>query len=83
MFEDNSVNRMQESLELFKEVAGNPIFEKTPIFVFLNKKDLFEEMIATKVHTNIHTQAEVEPLHLRMVAGFGTWRESVLVLAAS
>eukprot|EP00752_Nemacystus_decipiens_P009664 g8633.t1 len=48
LFEDNSVNRMQESLELFKEVAGNPIFEKTPIFVFLNKKDLFEEMIATK-----------------------------------
>lgn len=49
LFEDNSVNRMQESLELFTEVAGNPIFEKTPIFVFLNKKDLFEEMIATKV----------------------------------
>ncbi|CBN73927.1 GPA5, alpha subunit of a heterotrimeric G protein [Ectocarpus siliculosus] len=48
LFEDNSVNRMQESLELFTEVAGNPIFEKTPIFVFLNKKDLFEEMIVTK-----------------------------------
>lgn len=49
LFEDNSVNRMRESLELFTEVAGNPVFEKTPIFVFLNKKDLFEEMIATKV----------------------------------
>jgi len=49
LFEDNSVNRMQESLELFTEVAGNPIFAKTPIFVFLNKKDLFEEMIVTKV----------------------------------
>lgn len=49
LFEDNSVNRMRESLDLFTEVAGNPIFEKTPIFVFLNKKDLFEEMIATKV----------------------------------
>ncbi|CAM9177305.1 unnamed protein product [Ectocarpus sp. 12 AP-2014] len=48
LFEDSSVNRMQESLELFTEVAGNPIFEKTPIFVFLNKKDLFEEMIVTK-----------------------------------
>ena len=49
LFEDSSVNRMQESLALFTEVAGNPVFEKTPMFVFLNKKDLFEEMIATKV----------------------------------
>ncbi|CAM9924477.1 unnamed protein product, partial [Sphacelaria rigidula] len=48
LFEDSSVNRMHESLNLFKEVAGNPIFEKTPMFVFLNKKDLFEEMITTK-----------------------------------
>lgn len=40
---------MHESLNLFKEVAGNPIFEKTPMFVFLNKKDLFEDMITTKV----------------------------------
>ncbi|CAM9528289.1 unnamed protein product, partial [Laminaria digitata] len=48
LFEDSSVNRMQESLALFTEVAGNPVFEKTPMFVFLNKKDLFEEMIATK-----------------------------------
>eukprot|EP00595_Chromulina_sp_UTEXLB2642_P003257 CAMPEP_0196763246 /NCGR_PEP_ID=MMETSP1095-20130614/3683_1 /TAXON_ID=96789 ORGANISM="Chromulina nebulosa, Strain UTEXLB2642" /NCGR_SAMPLE_ID=MMETSP1095 /ASSEMBLY_ACC=CAM_ASM_000446 /LENGTH=356 /DNA_ID=CAMNT_0042116007 /DNA_START=137 /DNA_END=1207 /DNA_ORIENTATION=+ len=45
LFEDNSVNRMQESLNLFAEVAKNPIFKNTPIFVFLNKKDLFEEMI--------------------------------------
>ncbi|CAM9909503.1 unnamed protein product, partial [Choristocarpus tenellus] len=48
LFEDNSVNRMQESLTLFGEVVGNPIFENTPIFVFLNKKDLFETMILTK-----------------------------------
>ena len=45
LFEDNSVNRMQESLSLFTEVVKNPLFRNTPIFVFLNKKDLFEEMI--------------------------------------
>ena len=45
LFEDNSVNRMQESLNLFTEVVKNPLFKSTPIFVFLNKKDLFEEMI--------------------------------------
>ncbi|CAM9342168.1 unnamed protein product [Phaeothamnion confervicola] len=45
LFEDSDTNRMQESLKLFKQVAGNPIFKGTPIFLFLNKKDLFEQMI--------------------------------------
>ena len=45
LFEDSSVNRMHESLNLFREIVKNPIFKKIPIFVFLNKKDLFEEMI--------------------------------------
>lgn len=45
LFEDNSVNRMHESLNLFDEVLKNPLFKDTPVFLFLNKKDLFEEMI--------------------------------------
>jgi len=45
LFEDNSKNRMQEELELFQKVTHNKIFETTPIFLFLNKKDLFESMI--------------------------------------
>lgn len=36
---------MHEGLALFEEVVQNPIFEDTPIFVFLNKKDLFEQMM--------------------------------------
>jgi len=45
LFEDNTCNRMHESLNLFADIVKNPIFKKTPIFLFLNKKDLFEEMI--------------------------------------
>ena len=45
LFEDNSVNRMHESINLFADIIRNPLFTKTPIFLFLNKKDLFEEMI--------------------------------------
>jgi len=45
LFEDNTKNRMHESLELFNKVTYNKIFEATPIFLFLNKKDLFEQMI--------------------------------------
>ena len=48
LFEDSSVNRMHESLSLFGEVVSNPVFESTPIFMFLNKKDLFEDLIKTK-----------------------------------
>ncbi|CAM9299227.1 unnamed protein product [Phaeothamnion confervicola] len=47
LFEDSSVNRMHEALALFEEVVSNPIFADTPIFIFLNKKDLFEQMIKT------------------------------------
>jgi len=36
---------MIESLEIFSKLTHNPLFEKTPIFLFLNKRDLFEKMV--------------------------------------
>jgi len=45
MYEDSSKNRMVESLEIFSKLTHNPLFEKTPIFLFLNKRDLFEKMV--------------------------------------
>lgn len=48
LFEDKNVLRMQESLDLFESVMKNPLFKDTPVFLFLNKKDLFEDMIKTK-----------------------------------
>ena len=36
---------MQESLSLFEDIMKMPVFQNTPVFVFLNKKDLFEDMI--------------------------------------
>jgi hypothetical protein len=45
LFEDISKNRMHESLELFESVAQNELFADTPIFLFLNKKDIFETQI--------------------------------------
>jgi len=47
LYEDNSVNRMQECFNLFKQTANNEIFKNTPIFLLFNKKDLFEEKIRT------------------------------------
>lgn len=45
LFEDSSHNRMSEALNLFQQISNNPLFINTPIFLFLNKKDLFEKML--------------------------------------
>eukprot|EP01083_Nonionella_stella_P275182 934504_1 len=41
MFEDESVNSMVDSLQLFDNICNNTWFEKTSMILFLNKKDLF------------------------------------------
>jgi len=46
LFEDESVNRMHESIKLFDEVCNSRWFKKTSIILFLNKRDLFEIKIA-------------------------------------
>jgi len=43
--EDPKVNRMQESLDLFKKIINHQCFQNTPIIFFLNKTDLFREKI--------------------------------------
>ena len=45
LFEDKAVNRMHESLNLFEATMSNTLFAQTPVFIFLNKKDLFEQLI--------------------------------------
>eukprot|EP01119_Soliformovum_irregulare_P006302 TRINITY_DN1813_c0_g1_i3.p1 TRINITY_DN1813_c0_g1~~TRINITY_DN1813_c0_g1_i3.p1 ORF type:complete len:282 (+),score=59.36 TRINITY_DN1813_c0_g1_i3:412-1257(+) len=45
LYEDSNVNRMSEALRLFKDITSVPWFQNTPIILFLNKKDLFEEKI--------------------------------------
>jgi len=48
LFEDSKKNRMHEALSVFEEITSNPIFINTPIFLFLNKKDLFEQGLRIK-----------------------------------
>lgn len=45
LYEDDSTNRMDESLRLFKEICNNKFFVNTPMIVFLNKSDLFREKL--------------------------------------
>jgi guanine nucleotide-binding protein G(o) subunit alpha len=43
--EDETTNRMHESLRLFDSICNNKWFVHTSIILFLNKKDLFAEKI--------------------------------------
>ncbi|GIY88884.1 guanine nucleotide-binding protein G(o) subunit alpha [Caerostris darwini] len=43
--EDNAVNRLQESLQLFSSICNNRFFINTSMILFLNKLDLFREKI--------------------------------------
>jgi hypothetical protein len=52
LVEDNTMNRMKESLLLFDEICNCRYFRNTSIIIFFNKKDLFEEKIK-KVDLNV------------------------------
>jgi len=45
LYEDNSMNRIEEALLLFEEIANSKWFKQTSIILFLNKRDLFAEKI--------------------------------------
>ncbi|XP_015227656.1 PREDICTED: guanine nucleotide-binding protein G(o) subunit alpha-like [Cyprinodon variegatus] len=51
LLEDPSMNRLQESLELFSSVCSNKVFQKNSLILFLNKTDLFREKI---LHSGRH-----------------------------
>jgi GTPase SAR1 family protein len=47
LYEDNTTNRLQESLKLFKEISGSKYFTNSTFILFLNKSDLFKQKIET------------------------------------
>lgn len=45
LFEDETVNRMDEAIHLFDEICNSHWFRKTAMILMLNKRDLFAEKI--------------------------------------
>ncbi|CAI2319792.1 unnamed protein product [Caenorhabditis sp. 36 PRJEB53466] len=45
--EDETVNRIHESMNLFGNIVNSPFFKLTPMIIFFNKRDLFEEKVKT------------------------------------
>uniref|UniRef100_A0A914UJJ8 Uncharacterized protein n=1 Tax=Plectus sambesii TaxID=2011161 RepID=A0A914UJJ8_9BILA len=46
--EDNTENRMEDSIKLFKEITSNKFLSRSSLILFLNKKDVFEKKIVQK-----------------------------------
>jgi guanine nucleotide-binding protein subunit alpha len=47
--EDEERNRLLEAIGLFGEICNLPVFEKTHMIIFLNKRDIFEDKIKNRV----------------------------------
>lgn len=45
LYEDAEVNRLQEAMDLFEVICNSDWFESVSKFVFLNKSDLFQEIV--------------------------------------
>jgi len=52
LYEDETVNRMHESIKLFDEICNSRWFTNTSIILFLNKSDIFKEKIK-KIDLNV------------------------------
>ncbi|XP_014775701.1 guanine nucleotide-binding protein G(o) subunit alpha [Octopus bimaculoides] len=53
LYEDHTVNRLQESLTLFKGICNNSFFYFSCMILFLNKLDLFKDKILHS-HRHLH-----------------------------
>merc|ERR550534_829185 len=45
LYEDDSKNRMEEALDLFKQICNSRWFKETAMILFLNKTDIFADKI--------------------------------------
>jgi GTPase SAR1 family protein len=60
LFEDETMNRMDEALSLFDQIVNSKWFKQTAMILFLNKKDLFEEKLKKKPLTDFYEPAQGE-----------------------
>jgi len=61
LFEDDSVNRMQEALTLFDSICNSRWFINTSIILFLNKIDRFREKLPVSPMRSYFPDYEGEP----------------------
>ena len=60
LFENESKNAMHESIELFGQICNSKWFRRTAMILFLNKHDLFVELLMSEVSLGICFSRENE-----------------------
>ncbi|KAH9913707.1 guanine nucleotide binding protein, alpha subunit [Fomitopsis serialis] len=50
--EDTKVNRLEDSIMLWKEICQNPLLAKTTLILFLNKMDILQATLAAGIRVN-------------------------------
>ncbi|CCM05237.1 uncharacterized protein FIBRA_07447 [Fibroporia radiculosa] len=50
--EDSKVNRLEDSIMLWKEICGNPLLGKTTLILFLNKMDILQATLASGIRVS-------------------------------
>ena len=53
LFEDENTNAMHESIELFGEICNSKWFRRTAMILFLNKHDLFIELLMNEISLGV------------------------------
>lgn len=53
LYEDDEVNRMHESLQLFEDILKLKTFKGIDVILFLNKADLFKDKLSNKIPITI------------------------------
>jgi GTPase SAR1 family protein len=66
LFEDETVNRMQEALTLFDSICNSRWFVKTSIILFLNKIDRFKEKLPVSPMKNYFPDYEGTDRRMQM-----------------
>ena len=78
LFEDETVNRMQEALTLFDSICNSRWFIKTSIILFLNKIDRFKEKLPVSPMKNYFPDYEGELLARATASSFAVLLTRIL-----
>jgi len=70
LYEDETMNRMEETLKLFNEICNARWFVETSLILFLNKRDLFEEKIKRVPLTKFFKDYKDDPHNFRKCSTF-------------
>lgn len=70
LYEDESVDRMVESLKLFANTINSPYFKDTPVILFLNKIDILERKLKTSPIKDYYPAYSGDPYSAEEVCEF-------------